>query len=85
MANTPGSLEIGRGQTWKIVGGATGVAISAGTGSDTWVAFFGRLRLADDAVRRFGPDERSRVLVPVSQEGLDVATQGCFGRETGAA
>src|ERR1019366_8014063 len=27
-------------------------------------AFFGRLRLADDAVRRFGPDERSRVLVP---------------------
>ena len=30
--------------------------------------------IADDAVRRFGPDEGSRILVPVGQEGLDVAT-----------
>jgi hypothetical protein len=41
--------------------------------------------IADDTMRRFGPDEGCWVLIPVSQEGLDVTAQGDFGRETGAA
>ncbi len=36
--------------------------------------------IADDTVTRCRPDEGSMVVVPVGQEGLDVATQGRFGR-----